>query len=400
MTTASEHPGARKNAHRRLTTVLAVAALLTGLTSLAAPPAVADETFSARMLELANQARSANGVAPLTRVMSLENLAQDAPYSGCGFTVSGRAFDMGQRNYFSHTISGCGKSVFDMMNAAGVAYSAAAENIGWIAGTTNPTTAADMLHDSFMQSSGHRANVLDGRFNAVGIGSWVTGSGQSWTGAGAARTKVTITAVVFASVPNVVPAGPTAPPAAPAWAAVDAGNASVAASWAAVPATPSVPVDAYAVLLYNPNGYTGTYRIVEGTTTSVTFTGLANGSAYAVGVLGGNALGWGGITYSGWVTAGTPSEPRNVSAWPGSRLAQVSWSPSASTNGSAIQNYAALAMDTAGSYTGQHAVVCGTCTSATVTGLNPGQSYYLLVLALNARGWGAGAGSNWITAQA
>lgn len=403
MTTRSDRApvGSRR---RRWLAGLGATTIMTAGLALAGPGnAIAAESFTTRMVDRVNQARAANGLPALARVGTLDALAEDAPYSGCGFTVRGRAHDMGQRQYFGHAINGCGgRSVFDMMAAAGLQSSASGENVGWMAGTANPLTAADALHDGFMNSASHRSNVLDGRFNAIGVGSWFAPSGTSWSGAGAPRSNVVITAVVFATLPpgSISPPPPPAPtvvPGAPHWVALAATDGGVTAAWPPVPAASNAPIDGYAALLFDANGYTGRHVPVCGTCTSAHFGGLANGTNYAVGVLAGNAAGWGAATFSTWVVAGTPSPPGNVSATSGPSRATATWTAPARTNGAPVEAYAALAYDSTGSFTGHYSVACGTCSQATVTGLAPGRTYKLLVLAYSARGWGAGAFSGWVT---
>ncbi|MCP6429200.1 CAP domain-containing protein, partial [Klebsiella pneumoniae] len=72
------------------------------------------------------------------------------------------AQDMLNRNYFSH-YSPEGQSPFDRMKQAGITYSAAGENIA-INRTVQQAEAA------FMNSSGHRANILNSTYTKVGIG--------------------------------------------------------------------------------------------------------------------------------------------------------------------------------------------------------------------------------------
>jgi uncharacterized protein YkwD len=171
-------------------------------------PAAADVTFNQRMLELMNRDRAANGLGALVADGTLAASAEDAPYNGCGFTVLGRAKDMGQRNYFSHTILGCAtQSVFNILSATGLVYSGAAENIGWMNGTTDPAVAAENIYNQFMASSGHRANILNPSFTKVGIGSWHTSSGQTWSGGGFALPNVFVGVQIFAGGP-VAPADP------------------------------------------------------------------------------------------------------------------------------------------------------------------------------------------------
>jgi len=161
--------------------------------------ASADATFNQRMLELVNQERRANGLVPLVADPILNANAEDAPYDGCGFTVYGRAKDMGKRNYFSHTILGCAaQSVFNILNATGLVFIGAGENVAWMNGTNDPLVAAENLHGQLMASSGHRNNILNPTFTKIGIGSWRTAAGQTWSGGGMALPNVFIGVQIFA----------------------------------------------------------------------------------------------------------------------------------------------------------------------------------------------------------
>ena len=75
------------------------------------------------------------------------------------------------RNYFSHQIPPCNKYVFSMMQAYGVNYRLAGENIGWTAGAGDGTASADLVNGKFMASPEHRANILDSRYTHLGLGS-------------------------------------------------------------------------------------------------------------------------------------------------------------------------------------------------------------------------------------
>jgi uncharacterized protein YkwD len=175
-----------------------------GVTSLSplASRAHAALTFEARALELINEARLAAGVPPVQASIALAAVAGNAPYNGCGFPVSGRAADMGARNYFSHSILNCSnKGVSHMLQAAGVPYSGVAENIGWYGGLTDPVAAAEQLHHALMRSSVHRGNMLNRAFTHVGIGYWRSAPGMSWTGGSAPMQNVFVTSQVFAGLP-------------------------------------------------------------------------------------------------------------------------------------------------------------------------------------------------------
>ena len=83
--------------------------------------------------------------------------------------------DMATRNYFDHNTPE-GKSPFDRMTAAGYAFSSAAENIA--AGQRTP---ADVV-TAWMNSAGHRANILNCGLTQIGVGYATGGSyGVYWT---------------------------------------------------------------------------------------------------------------------------------------------------------------------------------------------------------------------------
>ena len=162
--------------------LLAVAVTLAVLAPLAtAGPALAEPSFDQKTLELINQRRAAAGVGPVQGSILLNTIAGLRPYPGCGSPLGGRADDMGARNYFRHTILNCGtQSVFNILSSTvGLVYSAAAENIAWMNGTTDPLIAAERLTNDLMDSPDHRANILDPKFTHVGIGSWRSAAGQN-----------------------------------------------------------------------------------------------------------------------------------------------------------------------------------------------------------------------------
>ena len=73
-----------------------------------------------------------------------------------------KAQDMVDHNYFSHQSPTYG-SPFDMLNSFKVSYKTAGENI---AGNSSNSAAVT----SWMNSSGHKANILNSNFNYTGIG--------------------------------------------------------------------------------------------------------------------------------------------------------------------------------------------------------------------------------------
>ena len=405
----------------RLTLVVAV---LAGLIATVAPTRAAyaadDGGFAKKMLELVNQHRAAAGVAPLQASPSLQSVAQDGRYDGCGFPVMGRANDMGARNYFSHTILNCGtQGVSHILGALGVQTSGFGENIAWMNGTTDPLLAATRLTNDLMASPGHKANILSTTFTHVGIGSWRTAPGQTWSGGGYALTNVFVGVQVFGRMATTTTTAPTATttpttkpptttippttappttappvPAIPTSVVATGGDGVVNVSWA--PATSGPAVDSYGVFVWDSAGYTGRYAVVCATCRNATVTGVPNGRTYYATVQGHGAAGWGHTATSSWVTVvAVPGAPTDVRALPGNGSITASWR--GPTNpGTAIDGYAMFVFDDAG-YTEKYAWVCSTCTSATVHGLVNGRTYYVVVYAHNANGWGTPTFSEKVT---
>ncbi|MDP4095102.1 MAG: CAP domain-containing protein [Bacillota bacterium] len=102
------------------------------------------------LLNLVNKARADAGVGPLAFDMALVKTARL------------KAQDMVANNYFSHQSPTYG-SPFDMMRQFGITFKTAGENI---AGNSTVKGA----FDAWMNSSGHKANILNSSFNYTGIG--------------------------------------------------------------------------------------------------------------------------------------------------------------------------------------------------------------------------------------
>ena len=84
-------------------------------------------------------------------------------------TARWRSKDMIGRDYFSHDIPGYG-SVFKKLDAKGYCYKLAGENIGW--NTYPDDTATAAIHKMFMDSSGHRKNILNRAWDVIGVGAY------------------------------------------------------------------------------------------------------------------------------------------------------------------------------------------------------------------------------------
>ncbi|WP_407313685.1 CAP domain-containing protein [Desulfosporosinus sp. SB140] len=119
--------------------------------SLPAIPAVTALTADEQqMVDMINQERIAAGVSPLKVDLRLVSVGQ------------AKANDMKANNYFDHTSPTYG-SPWAMMQQVGLTVGWAGENIAG-----NNSVAGAMA--AFMQSPGHKANILDPRFTHVGIG--------------------------------------------------------------------------------------------------------------------------------------------------------------------------------------------------------------------------------------
>ncbi len=102
------------------------------------------------VFNLINQQRNQNGLASLKIDSEVQNVARI------------KAQDMVNNNYFSHTSPTYG-SPFDMLKSFKVSYRTAGENIAGNSSNSGAVTA-------WMNSSGHRANILNSSFNYTGIG--------------------------------------------------------------------------------------------------------------------------------------------------------------------------------------------------------------------------------------
>lgn len=119
--------------------------------------------------------------APVAEVLRLVNVERGK--AGCrALTVDSRlaaaasshSADMAANDYFSHTGRN-GSSVSQRVEAAGYRWSGVGENIA----KGQPTPAAVMT--AWMNSSGHRANILNCNFRNIGIGLAYDGRSPVWT---------------------------------------------------------------------------------------------------------------------------------------------------------------------------------------------------------------------------
>lgn len=126
------------------------------------PPTGCATPEEAAVIELANQARASTGAGPLSCDPDMARTARL------------HSQDMCNQNYFSHT-GRDGRSPFDRMRDEGVSYRTAGENIA------QGQRDADAVHNAWMNSSGHRANILNGSYGRIGVGLEECGGRRYWT---------------------------------------------------------------------------------------------------------------------------------------------------------------------------------------------------------------------------
>jgi hypothetical protein len=185
-------------------------------------------------------------------------------------------------------------------------------------------------------------------------------------------------------------------PSAPTNVVASSGNAQATVVWSAPASSGSSPITSYTVTS-SPGGIKVTTP--DGNTTMATIAGLTNGTTYTFAVTATNAVGSGPAALSNGVTPTAmpmvPSAPTNVMAVANvDHGATLSWTAS-DNHGSALVGYTISATQ----LTGTLGTAGPTATSATVTGLTPGNNYTFTITAANGVGTSSASfPSNTITA--
>lgn len=110
-----------------------------------------------------NAERTAAGLSPLSYNNTMQKYARI------------KSKDMGDRKYFDHK-NPEGQLITVQMQNDGVKYSAWGENIAYIGGMSGNSTLADKFMTNWMNSSGHRANILSTNFSSIGVGVYKIGN--------------------------------------------------------------------------------------------------------------------------------------------------------------------------------------------------------------------------------
>ena len=116
--------------------------------------------FEKEVVRLVNVQRTQNGLKPLTENWELSRVARY------------KSQDMVDRRYFSHTSPTYG-TPFQMIKSFGLTFRTAGENIAY--GQRTPQAVVN----AWMNSSGHRANILSASYTQIGVG--YVANGHYWT---------------------------------------------------------------------------------------------------------------------------------------------------------------------------------------------------------------------------
>ena len=116
--------------------------------------------FESEVIRLVNEIRAENGLKALTANWELSRVARY------------KSQDMVDNRYFSHTSPVYG-SPFQMIRAFGLSFRTAGENIAY--GQRTPQAVVN----AWMNSSGHRANILNASYTQIGVG--YVANGHYWT---------------------------------------------------------------------------------------------------------------------------------------------------------------------------------------------------------------------------
>ena len=117
-------------------------------------------SFESEVIRLVNEQRAQYGLKPLTENWELSRVARY------------KSQDMADNRYFSHTSPTYG-TPFQMIRAFGLSFRTAGENIAY--GQRTPQAVVN----AWMNSSGHRANILSTSYTQIGVG--YVASGNYWT---------------------------------------------------------------------------------------------------------------------------------------------------------------------------------------------------------------------------
>ncbi len=130
-------------------------------TTLQPPTNNVNKSMAEQILILVNAERKKAGVEPLTLSTEVSSVAQV------------KADDMAKNGYFDHNSPTYG-SPFTMLSDFGVTYRTAGENIA------KGQQSAEAVMNAWMNSSGHKANILSPNFKQLGVGYSANNGSPVW----------------------------------------------------------------------------------------------------------------------------------------------------------------------------------------------------------------------------
>ena len=148
------HPHAISHRMLALLSLFLMTVKIVGISLVAVAPAApveASAITSSTVISLANAARQEGGLAALTHNGLLAQAAQ------------AKANDMLGRQYFSHNTP-TGETPWTFIKAVGYSYVTAGENLAI------DFSEAESIQSAWMNSPGHRANIMNASFQEIGIG--------------------------------------------------------------------------------------------------------------------------------------------------------------------------------------------------------------------------------------
>ena len=182
-------------------------------------------------------------------------------------------------------------------------------------------------------------------------------------------------------------------PGAPTSVSVS-GATNLTVTWTAPVSTGGSPIIDYLIYQYKDVNYNRLESVGHSTATSITLTGLTNGTYYAYKVYARNAVGYSVESeISAWIQTTTnpaptiPGSPTSVKASnPLSGQLLVNWTAPSSTGNTPITNYLVYYSSNSGSTWTNFVRPASTVAGAVVTGLTNGTAYVFRVIAVNVVG--------------
>ncbi|MGB3564238.1 MAG: CAP domain-containing protein [Thermoanaerobaculia bacterium] len=150
---------------RLICTLTGVAALLLfgacdGSGGPTSPISVSTAEIEAAIFQATNIARTNQGVPTLTLQEAISQVARE------------HSRNMRDQGFFGH-VNQDGQGLKQRLNAAGISYKAASENLVQV---TNAPDPADVAFDLLVGSPDHEENILDPKFKQIGVGAAQSGN--------------------------------------------------------------------------------------------------------------------------------------------------------------------------------------------------------------------------------